>query len=97
MRDHNYQSRMKNCYMRFILTVDNEKALCEKRKSPFEIIDYFFSEPVSHNQSAECILAGAPTRVLVRWPTVKMVQQSEQQLSHLLEEVRVLMEQINRM
>ena len=42
MRDHNYQSRMKNCHVRFILTVDNEKSLCEKKKSPFEIIDWFF-------------------------------------------------------
>ena len=23
MRDHNYQSRMKNCHVRFILTVDS--------------------------------------------------------------------------
>ena len=45
MRDHNYHSRMKNCHVRFILTVDNEKSLCEK-KSPFQIIDWFFSEPV---------------------------------------------------
>ena len=42
MRDHNYQSRMKNCHVRFILTVDNEKSLCEKKQSPFEIIDWFF-------------------------------------------------------
>ena len=42
MRDHNYQSRMKNCHVRFILTVDNEKSLREKKKSPFEIIDWFF-------------------------------------------------------
>ena len=42
MRDHNYQSRMKNCHVRFILTVDNEKPLREKKKSPFEIIDWFF-------------------------------------------------------
>ena len=40
MRDHNYQSRMKNCHVRLILTVDNE--LCEKKKSPYEIIDWFF-------------------------------------------------------
>ena len=54
MQDHNYQSRTKNCHVRFILTVDNEKSLCEKKKSPFEIIDcFFFSEPVRHNQSAE--------------------------------------------
>ena len=46
MRDHNYHSRMKNCQVRFVLTVDNEKSLCEKKKSPFEIIDWFFSEPV---------------------------------------------------
>ena len=58
MRDHNYQSRMKNCHVRSILTVDNEKSLCEKKKSPFEIIDWFFSEPVRHIQSAESILAG---------------------------------------
>ena len=45
MRDHNYQSRMKNCHVRCILTVDNEKSLREKKKSPFEIIDCFFSEP----------------------------------------------------
>ena len=32
MRDHNYQSRMKNCRVRSILTVDNEKSLCEKKK-----------------------------------------------------------------
>ena len=31
MRDHNYQSRMKNCHVRFILTVDNEKSLREKK------------------------------------------------------------------
>ena len=42
MRGHNYQSRMKNCHVRFILTVDNEKSLREKKKSPFEIIDWFF-------------------------------------------------------
>ena len=47
---------MKNCHVRFILTVDNEKSLCEKKKSPFEIIDCFFSELVRHNQSAESIL-----------------------------------------
>ena len=29
------------------LTVDNEKSLCEEKKSPFEIIDWLFSEPVS--------------------------------------------------
>ena len=58
MRDHNYQSRMKNCHVRSILTVNNEKSLCEKKKSPFEIIDWFFSEPVRHIQSAESILAG---------------------------------------
>ena len=33
---------MKNCHVRSILTVDNEKSLCEKKKSPFEIIDWFF-------------------------------------------------------
>ena len=53
MRDHNYQSRMKNCHLRSILTVDNEKSLCEKKKSPFEIIDWFFSEPVRHPVSGE--------------------------------------------
>ena len=58
LRDHNYQSRMQNCHVRFILTVDNEKSLCEKKKSPFEIIDWFFSEPVRQNQSAESSLAG---------------------------------------
>ena len=58
MRDHNYQSRVKNCHVGSILTVDNEKSLCEKKKSPFEIIDWFFSEPVRHIQSAESILAG---------------------------------------
>ena len=58
MRDHNYHSRVKNCHVRFILTVDNEKSLCEKKKSPFGIIDWFFSEPVRHNQSAESILVG---------------------------------------
>ena len=42
MRDHIYQSRMKNCHVRSILTVDNEKSLSEKKKSPFEIIDWFF-------------------------------------------------------
>ena len=42
MRDHNYQSRMKNCHVRFTLTVENEKSLREKKKSPFEIIDWFF-------------------------------------------------------
>ena len=47
---------MKNCHVRFILPVDNEKSLCEKKKSPFKIIDWFFSEPV--RQSAESILAG---------------------------------------
>ena len=51
MRDHNYQSRMKNCHVRFTLTVENEKSLREKKKSPFEIIDWFFSEPARHNQS----------------------------------------------
>jgi hypothetical protein len=30
---------MKNCHVRFILTVENEKLLGEKKKSPFEIID----------------------------------------------------------
>ena len=49
---------MKNCHVRFVLTVGNEKSLGEKKKSPFEIIDWFFSEPVRHNQSAESILAG---------------------------------------
>ena len=58
MRDHNYQSRMKNCHVRSILTVDKEKSLCDKKKSPFEIIDWFFSEPARHIQSAESILAG---------------------------------------
>ena len=58
MRDDNYHSRMKNCHVRFLVIVDNEKSLCEKEKSPFEIIDWFFSEPVRHNQSAESILAG---------------------------------------
>ena len=53
MRDHNCQSRMKNCHVRFTLTVDNEKSLREKKKSPFEIIDWFFSESARHNQSAE--------------------------------------------
>ena len=53
MRDHDYQSRMKHCHVRFILTVDNEKSLREKKKSPFEIIDWFFSEPARNNQSAE--------------------------------------------
>lgn len=57
MRD-NYQSRMKNCHVKLTLTVDNEKLLREKKKSPFEIIDLVFSEPVSHYQSAESILAG---------------------------------------
>ena len=57
MQDHNYQSRMKNCHVRFILTVDNEKSLSEK-KSAFQIIDWFFSEPVRHNHAAESILAG---------------------------------------
>ena len=33
---------MKNCYVRFTITVDNEKSLREKKKSPFEIIDWFF-------------------------------------------------------
>ena len=36
MRDHNYQLRMKNCHVRSILTVDNEKSLCEKKKPPFD-------------------------------------------------------------
>ena len=49
---------MKNCLARFKLTVENEKSACEKKKSPFEIIDWFFSEPVIHKQSAESILAG---------------------------------------
>ena len=53
MRDHNYQSRMKNCHVRFTLTVENEKSLREKKKSPFQIIDWFFPEPARHNQSAE--------------------------------------------
>ena len=48
MRDHNYHSRMKNCHVRFKLTVDNENLLCEKKKLSFEIIDWFFSELVSH-------------------------------------------------
>ena len=52
------QSRIKNCHVRSILTVDNEKSLCEKKKSPFEIIDWFYSEPARHIQSAESILAG---------------------------------------
>ena len=42
MRDHNYQLRMKNCHVRFTLTVENEKSLREEKKSPFEIIDWFF-------------------------------------------------------
>ena len=42
MRDHNYQSRMKNCHVRVTLTVENEKSLREEKKSPFEIIDWFF-------------------------------------------------------
>ena len=52
MRDHNYQSRMKNCHVRFIVTVDNEKSLREKK---ITIRDYRldFSEPARHNQSAE--------------------------------------------
>ena len=49
---------LKNCHVRFILTVDNEKSLCEKKKSPFGIIACFFFEPVRHNQSAESILVG---------------------------------------
>ena len=61
MRDHNYQSRMQKCHVRFILTVDNEKSLCEKKKSPFEIIDWFFSEPVRQNQSAESSKETWPT------------------------------------
>ena len=44
---------MKNCHVRSILTVDNENSLCEKKKSPFEIIDWFFSEPVRHIHSGE--------------------------------------------
>ena len=35
-RDHNYHSRMKNCHVRFVLTVGNEKSLGEKKKSPFD-------------------------------------------------------------
>ena len=31
IRDHKYQSRMKNCHARFKLTVENEKSLCEKK------------------------------------------------------------------
>ena len=52
MRDHNYQSRMKNCHVRFILAVDNEKSLREKK---ITIRDYrlVLSEPARHNQSAE--------------------------------------------
>ena len=52
MRDHNYQSRMKNCHVRFKLTVDNEKSLREKK---ITIRDYrlVFSEPARLNQSAE--------------------------------------------
>ena len=42
-----YQSRMKNCHVRSILTVDNEKSLCEKKKSPFEIFRAGETYPVS--------------------------------------------------
>ena len=40
MRDHNYQSRMKNCHVRSILTVDNEKSLCEQWEKEITIRDY---------------------------------------------------------
>ena len=47
---------LKNCHVRFILTVDNTKSLCEKERNTFDI--GFFSAPVRHNQSAESILVG---------------------------------------
>ena len=47
MRDHNYQSRTKNYHTRFILTVENEKSLYEKKNHHSRISISFFSEPLS--------------------------------------------------
>ena len=46
MRDHNYQSRAKNYHTRFILTVENEKSLYEKKNHHSRISISFFSEPL---------------------------------------------------
>ena len=53
-----------------------------------------FSEPPRHNQSAESILAGFFSAGS-KWRS-NLAQQSEQQLRHLLEEVRVLTEQMSQ-
>ena len=39
---HNYQLRMQNCHVRFILTVDNENLLCEKKKYHSRLPIWFF-------------------------------------------------------
>ena len=53
MRDHNYQSRMKNCHVRFTLTVENEKSLREEKEITIRDYRLVFSEPARHNKSAE--------------------------------------------
>ena len=47
MRDHNYQSITKNCHTRFIVTVENEKSLCEKKKITIREYRLVFFEPVN--------------------------------------------------
>ena len=42
MRDHNYQSRMKNCHVRSILTVDNENRCVRKRNHHSRLSIGFF-------------------------------------------------------
>ena len=58
MRDHNYQSRMKNCHVRSILTVDNWKIVVWEKEITIRDYRLVFSEPARHIQSAESILAG---------------------------------------
>ena len=92
MRDHNYQSRTKNWHTRFIVTVENEKSLYEKKNHHSRISISFFSEPlslISQRRVFYLSLVSSPCRV-------KMAQQSEHQPRHLLEEVRVLTEQMSQ-
>ena len=90
MRDHNYQSRTKNCHTRFLVTIENDKSLYEKKKHHSRILVFFWA--AKPKQSAESILSlvSSPCR------RAKMAQQSEHEPRHLLEEVRVLTEQMSQ-
>ena len=57
MRDHNYQSRTKNCHTRFIVTVENEKSLYDKKITvrEYRLVFFLAAKP---KQSAESILEG---------------------------------------